>query len=77
MSVSFDCSMLLGRGVSSGRSFVQRSPTEYGVCKAGIKRGYFTRYLPTGSVAMLITSRNEKAEQSASSALVLHPTAQR
>jgi len=36
---------------ATGRSLVQRSPTECGVCNAGITRGYFTRYSPASSVA--------------------------
>jgi len=33
------------------RSLIQRSPTDYGVFKAGITQGYYTRYLSVSSVA--------------------------
>jgi len=33
------------------RSLIQRSPTEYGVSKAGITQGYFMCYLSASSVA--------------------------
>ena len=36
---------------ATGRSLVQRTPTECGVRKAEITRGYFTRYSPASSVA--------------------------
>jgi len=62
---------------ASGRSLVQRSPTECGICKAGITRGYFTRNSPASSVAMPITYRNEKAGQSANSVLVQHSKSHR
>ena len=38
-------------GSAMDRSLVQRSPTECGVFKAGITRGYCTRFSPASSVA--------------------------
>jgi hypothetical protein len=60
---------------ATGRSFVQRSAIECGVSKAGITRGYCTRYSPaserTGSKLAMPLARGMAAEtgQSASSTL--------
>jgi hypothetical protein len=73
---------------ATGRSLVPRSPTEYGVC---VRRGLHEATLDAtrqrvqapaseraaSKMAMPVTCRNEKAVQSASSALVYHSTSQR
>ena len=67
---------------ASGRSLVQRIPTEYGVFRAVITRSYLTGYSPASvsaasRLAMPIARTNEEAEQSTNSASLHHSTSQR
>jgi hypothetical protein len=50
MSVSCECCVLSGRGLWTGRSLFQKSPTECGVSECDLETSSIWRFMPTSAV---------------------------